>query len=160
MESLSNSKDTLVRTLEQIESIDREVDSLESQIEELKKRRRSLESIALEEMSAARMERGVPAGCRTWRVEWKHEMSLPKDRQREVMEALKREGALDDLLTVNTTTFKSFLSDRHKAAGKDARLPFSVGTPFEGLVSEHVHPVLRHTTVPSRKADEATEAAF
>lgn len=154
---MASSTDTLVSTLERIEAIDREIDALEVQINERQKVRRSLEAIALEEMSAARMERGVPAGARTWRVEWEHSVSLPKDRQAQVMDALRKEGVnVDLLLTLNTSTLKGVLKDRHKEAGKDVRLPFCAGTPLEGLVSEFVRPVLRHVTVASRKA-EATQ---
>lgn len=153
MESSLNTKDTLVSTLERIEAIDAEIDGLESQIKDLKKRRDSLEALALEEMAASRMERGVPAGARSWRIEWEHSVSLPKDRQREVMDVLRSEGVnVDSLLTLNTATLKGVLKDRHKEAGKDARLPFCAGTPLDGLVSEYVRPVLRHVTVASRKA--------
>lgn len=155
----TDTKDTLVSTLERIESIDREIDALELQIKELKKRREPLESLALEEMSAARMERGVPAGCRSWRIEWEHSMSVAKDCLPQVMDALRSEGALDALLTVNTTTLKSWLKDRAKEAGTDARQPFTAGTAFEGLVGEYVRPVLRHTTV-RRGGSEAAESPF
>lgn len=157
--SVNSSRDTLVSTLERIEAIDREIDGLEMRIKELKKQRDPLESLALEEMAAARMERGVPAGGRSWRVEWEHSLSVAKDRLPQVMDALRDAGALDALLTVNTTTLKSWLKDRAKEAGTDARQPFTAGTPFDGLVGEYVRPVLRHVTVPGRKA-EATEAAF
>lgn len=109
-------------------------------------------------MSAARMERGVPAGCRSWRIEWEHSFNLPKDRQTAVMDALRAEGALEPLLSVNTIQLKSWLKDRAKEAGKDARQPFTEGTAFDGIVGEFVRPVLRHTTV--RRGGEATESAF
>lgn len=154
---MESSRDTLVSTLERIEGIDREIDALELQIKERKKVREALEKLALEEMSAARMERGVPAGARTWRIEWEHSVSLPKDRQAQVMDVLRSEGVnVDSLMTLNTSTLKGVLKDRHKEAGKDVRLPFCAGTPLDGLVSEFVRPVLRHTTVASRRAAEAT----
>lgn len=155
--STSSSKDTLVSTLERIEAIDLQVGELESRIAELKKQRGSLESLALEEMAAARMDRGVPAGGRSWRVEWEHSMSVAKDCLPQVMDALRAEGALDALLTVNTTTLKSWLKDRAKEAGRDARQPFTAGTALDGLVGEYVRPVLRHTAV--RRA-EATGNPF
>lgn len=155
--SASSSRDTLVSTLERIETIDSEIDALEMKVKELKKLREPLESLALEEMAAARMERGVPAGARTWRVEWEHSFSVAKDRLPQVMDVLRAEGALDALLTVNTSTLKAWLKDRAKDAGKDARTPFAEGTPFDGIVGEFVRPVLRHTTVAGRKpAAEAT----
>ena len=160
MESSTNTgKDTLVSTLERIETLDREIKSFEAKIDELKETRSALESIAIEEMAAARMVRGVPAGGRTWRVEWEHSMSVAKDRLPQVMDALRAEGVLDALLTVNTTTLKSWLKDRAKEAGKDARQPFTSGTAFESLVGEYVRPKLMFTSVPSRAA-EATQSAF
>lgn len=159
MESSQNTRDTLVSTLERIEAIDREVDGLELKIKELKRQREPLESLALEEMAAARMERGVPAGGRSWRVEWEHSFSVAKDRLPQVMDALRDAGALDALLTVNTTTLKSWLKDRAKEAGTDARQPFTSGTAFDGLVGEYVRPVLRHVSVAGRRA-EATPAPF
>lgn len=86
-------------------------------------------------------------------------MSVAKDCLPQVMDALRSEGALDALLTVNTTTLKSWLKDRAKEAGTDARQPFTAGTAFEGLVGEYVRPVLRHTTV-RRGGSEATESPF
>lgn len=148
-----NQADNLVTTLERIEAIDAEVGELESQIKRLKEQRGSLESLALEEMSASRMTRGVPAGRRSWRIEWDHSLTVTKDRQKAVMDALRQEGVLDALLSVSTTSLKSWLKDRAKEAGKDARLPFSAGTAFEGLVDEYVRPKLYHTTV--RRAEEA-----
>lgn len=156
----AETKDTLVSTLERIEAIDREIDGLEAQIKDKKKTRDALESVALEEMAAARMERGVPAGGRSWRVEWEHSISVSRDRQTAVMDALRAEGALDALLGVNTTQLKGWLKDKAKAAGKDARTPFTAGTPLDGVIGEFVRPVLRHVTV--RRGENATgaESAF
>lgn len=151
-------RDSLVTTLERIEAIDTQIGELESKMKALKKQRGSLESLALEEMSAARMTRGVPAGRRSWRLEWDHSITVTKDRQKAVMEALRQEGDLDALLSVSTTSLKSYLKDRAKEAGKDTRLPFSAGTAFEGLVDEYVRPKLYHTTV--RRGEETSAAPF
>ncbi|NBW12455.1 MAG: hypothetical protein EBR82_30930 [Caulobacteraceae bacterium] len=140
--------------------IDREIDGLELKIKELKRQRGPLEELALEEMAASRMERGVPAGSRSWRVEWEHSFSVSKDRLPKVMEALKAEGALELLLTVNTATLKKWLKEKAEEAGTDARQPFSSGTAFDGLVGEFVRPVLRHLTTRRGGDAEATEQAF
>lgn len=154
-QATSQQQDTLVSTLERIEQIDRDIDALERQIKDHKKLRDTLEAVALEEMAAARMERGVPAAGRSWRVEYEHSLSVVKDRQAAVMDALRAEGVLDALLSVNTSQLKSWLKDKAKAAGKDARAAFTEGTPFAGLVSEYVRPVLRHLTV--RRGEKATD---
>lgn len=155
---VNEGRDALVTTLEKIEAIDAQIDTLETQIKRLKEQRGSLESLALEEMSASRMTRGVPAGRRSWRIEWDHSFTVTKDSQKAVMDALRQEGVLDALLSVSTTSLKSWLKDRAKEAGKDTRLPFSAGTAFEGLVDEYVRPKLYHTTV--RRGEETSASPF
>jgi hypothetical protein len=70
---------------------------------------------------------------------------VPEDRKELVMRAAKAAGFAEAIATVNTARLKSLLKEL--AAGKDARSPYSDGTPFEGLLSEHVAPRLRHVTV-------------
>ena len=56
-------------------------------------------------------------------------------------------GRGDELLTVQTSSLKSLLKEMAKEAGRDPKQPWADGTPFAGLVSEYVRPVLRHLTV-------------
>lgn len=151
--STSTGRDTLVRTLEEIEGIDSQIDGVEESLKELKRKRAKLEELALEEMTAARMERGVPAGARTWRIQWEHSMSVKKDRLDDVMAALKGEGVLEGMLDVSTAKVKSWLTERATKEQRDARGSYVDNTPLAGMVSEFVRPVLRHVTVSSRKAD-------
>lgn len=132
--------------LEQIAEIDREVATLELRIKELKKRRDSLEEVAVEGMTAGRLE-GVRVAGRSWRVEWEHSVSATASTTDDVIAAARAVGKGDALLTVNTSRLKSLLKEIAKESGKDARLPWAEGTPFAGLVSEYVRPVLRHVTV-------------
>ena len=136
----------LSASLEQIAEIDREIDAAELKVKELKKRREALAEVAVEEMTAGRLD-GVRVAGRSWRVEWEHSVSATADRQDDVLAAARAAGMEAQLVGVNTARLKSLLKEMSKAAGKDARQPWADGTPFAGLVSEFVRPVLRHLTV-------------
>jgi hypothetical protein len=138
----------LSSALEKISQIDREIDAAELTVKELKKKRNALESIAVEEMTAGRLN-GVKVAGRSWRVEWEHSISATADNKDAVLAAARAAGMEAQLVGVNTSQLKSVLKELHKAAGKDARQPWAEGTPFAGVVSEYVHPVLRHLTVRS-----------
>lgn len=136
----------LSTALEKISLIDREIDVAELAVKELKKRRESLAEIAVEEMTAGRLD-GVRVAGRSWRVEWDHSVSATADNKDAVLAAARAAGMEKQLIGVNTSQLKSVLKEMHKAAGKDAREPWADGTAFAGLVSEYIRPVLRHVTV-------------
>jgi hypothetical protein len=136
----------LSTALEQISRIDREIDVAELTVKELKKRREALAEIAVEELTAGRLD-GVKVAGRSWRVEWDHSISATAENQDDILAAARAAGIEAQLVGVNTTRLKGLLKELHKAAGKDARQPWAEGTPFAGIVSECVRPVLRHLTV-------------
>jgi hypothetical protein len=136
----------LSTALEKISLIDREIDVAELAVKELKKRRESLAEIAVEEMTAGRLD-GVRVAGRSWRVEWDHSVSATAENKDAVLAAARAAGMEKQLIGVNTSQLKSVLKEMSKAAGKDAREPWADGTAFAGLVSEYVRPVLRHVTV-------------
>jgi hypothetical protein len=136
----------LSTALENIAQIDREIDVAELTVKELKKRREALAEIAVEEMTAGRLD-GVRVAGRSWRVEWDHSVSATAEKQDAILAAARGAGMEAQLVGVNTTRLKSLLKEMSKAAGKDARQPWAEGTPFAGIVSEYVRPVLRHVTV-------------
>jgi hypothetical protein len=136
----------LSSALENIAQIDREIDVAELVVKELKKRRESLAEIAVEEMTAGRLD-GVRVAGRSWRVEWDHSVSATAENKDAVLAAARAAGMEKQLIGVNTSQLKSVLKELHKAAGKDAREPWADGTAFAGLVSEYIRPVLRHVTV-------------
>jgi hypothetical protein len=136
----------LSTALESIAQIDREIDVAELTVKELKKRREALAEIAVEEMTAGRLD-GVRVAGRSWRVEWDHSVSATAEKQDAILAAARGAGMEAQLVGVNTTRLKSLLKEMSKAAGKDARQPWAEGTPFAGIVSEFVRPVLRHVTV-------------
>ena len=136
----------LSTALEKISLLDREIDGAELVVKELKKKRDVLANIAVEEMTAGRLD-GVRVAGRSWRVEWDHSVSATADNKDAVLAAARAAGMEAQLIGVNTSQLKSVLKEMHKAAGKDAREPWADGTAFAGLVSEFVRPVLRHVTV-------------
>ena len=138
--------DALSTALEEITAIDRESDTLELKLKELKKRRDYLEGVALEEFSLTRQD-GVRVAGRSWRIASDHLMSVPKDRRDAVLAAAEAAGITDTVIAVQVATLKSWLKANAEERGMDASVPFSEGTPFEGLVGECVVRRLRHLTV-------------
>lgn len=136
----------LGRLLGEIAGIDASVKALEAEIKELGKRREAIASLAVEEMAAGRLD-GVRAAGRSWRVEWEHSISATASSTDAVLAAARAVGKGDALLSVNTARLKSLLRELATEAGRDARQPWADETPFAGLVSEYVRPVLRHVTV-------------
>lgn len=132
--------------LAEIADLDKQLVALNDQIDKVKERRDSLESLAVEELLTQRLD-GVKVAGRSWRVEWTHSFSAPEARKEAVMEAAKKAGLLEAVTTVNTARLKTLLTEKAKEAGRDARQPYSAGTEFEGVVGEYVRPVLRHLTV-------------
>jgi phage shock protein A len=136
----------LASALEQIAAIDREVDAVELKIKELKKKRDALASVAVEEMTSGRLD-GVRVAGRSWRVEWEHSVSASGEAQDAILAAAREAGVEKQLVGVNTSRLKSLLKELAKDANRDPRQPWADGTPFAGVVSEYVRPVLRHMTV-------------
>ena len=137
---------TLSSALEKIAEIDREIDTVELTVKELKKKRDVLAILAVEEMTAGRLD-GVRVAGRSWRVEWDHSVSATAEKQDAILAAAREAGMEKQLVGVNTTRLKALLKEMAKAAGRDAREPWADGTAFAGIVSEYVRPVLRHVTV-------------
>jgi hypothetical protein len=155
MATAQDSQSPLSSALEQITQIDREIDAAELTVKELKKRRDKLAELAVEELTAGRLD-GVRVAGRSWRIEWEHSVSATAEKQDAILAAARAAGMEAQLVGVNTTRLKSLLKEMSKAAGKDARQPWAEGTPFAGIVSEYVRPVLRHLTIPSASSDAAS----
>lgn len=136
----------LSELLEEISSIDKSIGTLSAHLDDLKRRRTQLESLAVEDMTTQRLD-GVRVAGRSWRVEESLHLSVPKDRRDAVLEAARAAGIEDAITTVATTTLKAWLVERAREAGREAGSPFAAGTPFEGLVGEYTEMKLRHVTV-------------
>ena len=81
----------LSTALEKISQIDREIDVAELAVKELKKKRDVLANIAVEEMTAGRLD-GVRVAGRSWRVEWDHSVSATADNKDAVLAAARAAG--------------------------------------------------------------------
>lgn len=148
MQSLQDTgtHNNLSSVLEQITELDKSIGTLSAQIDEMKKRRASLEAWAVDEMESQRLD-GVRVAGRSWRVEESLHLSVSRDRRDAVLEAARAAGIEDAITTVATTTLKAWLLERAKEAGREAGTPFAAGTPFDGLVGEYSEMKLRHVTV-------------
>lgn len=142
-----NSK-LLSETLEEIAALDREIGTQSALLDEMKKKRASLEAMAVEDMQTQKLG-GVRVAGRSWRVEESLHLSVPRERRDAVLEAARAVGIEDAITTVATTTLKAWLVERAKEAGREAGQPFASGTPFDGIVGEFTEMKLRHVTVPS-----------
>jgi hypothetical protein len=135
----------LSSSLEQITEIDRQIGVAEMEIKELKKRRDALSEVAVEELLAGKLD-GVRVAGRSWRIEWEHSVSATGEKQDAILAAARDAGLEEQLVSVNTARLKALLKEMAKESGRDARQPWADGTPFAGIVSEYVRPVLRHLT--------------
>jgi hypothetical protein len=135
----------LSSSLEQITEIDRQIGVAEMEIKELKKRRDALSELAVEELLAGKLD-GVRVAGRSWRIEWEHSVSATGEKQDAILAAARDAGLEEQLVSVNTARLKALLKEMAKESGRDARQPWADGTPFAGIVSEYVRPVLRHLT--------------
>lgn len=130
--------------LETITRLDGEIKEHESAIKEKKALRAHLEGLAIEEMQTQRLD-GVKASGRSWRVEVEHSLNIASGSRAEVIEAARKAG-LADLITIPTTSLKSYLRQRASDAGVEKDKPWTDGTEFAGLVKEYIRPVLRHVS--------------
>jgi hypothetical protein len=138
---------SLSTALEQVAEIDRQLAELEIQQKELSRKREALANIAVEEMTSGRLD-GVRVAGRSWRIEWEHSVTTTAASTDALLEAARAVGKGDALVSVNTARLKSLLREMAKAAGRESSDLWTEGTPFAGLVSEYVRPVLRHLTLP------------
>ena len=138
-------QNTLSTVLEEIKSLDDEIGTASAHLANMKKKRDSLEKLAIEEIESQRID-GVRVAGRSWRVQEELRLSVPKDQRKAVLDAAGKLGISEEITTVAIPTLNSWLSERAKEAGREAGQPFAKGTPFDGLVSEYVEPKLRHVT--------------
>ena len=135
---------SLTELLEKVAQIDKRLGVLNAEVDDLKKDRTTLEEAAVQAMIDQRLD-GVKVAGRSWRIDYDHYVSVGEERKELVMRAAKAAGLDAELISVNTARLKSLLKEM--AEGRDSRARYSDGTPFEGIVGEHVAPRLRHVTV-------------
>jgi len=104
-----------------------------------------LEKLAVEMMAASGLD-GVRAAGKSWYLREFFSVSVPAENRQKVVEAAKAEGLGDELVTVNTTTLKSWLVER-RGSGADANGGLAEGTSFDGLIREFRETRLSHRSV-------------
>jgi hypothetical protein len=106
-----------------------------------------LEKLAVEMMAASGLD-GVRAAGKSWYLREFFSVSVPSENRQQVVEAAKAEGLGDELVTVNTTTLKSWLVER-RGSGSDTNSNGSLaeGTSFDGLIREFREVRLSHRSV-------------
>ena len=115
-------------------------DGIAAQLKSVEKELESLESLASEQLGASGLD-GCRVAGKTWWIDEALYVSAPKENREKIIEAAAGEG-LQDAVSVNTTTIKSWLCERAKRL--DASLDdAAVGTKFEGLISQFVKVRLR-----------------
>lgn len=140
----------LQERLSLIVSLSEEIDDLEQQIKNLKKRRDALKSAAVQDIEESKLEKVTACG-RSWRVEYDHHVSVPADKRDEALAAAQQMGLdADAMLSINTSRLKSLL--RERLGGK--RSSWTEGTPLEGVVQEYVAPALYAVAAGRRPAKE------
>ena len=135
---------SLTEALEKVAEIDKKLAALNAEVDDLKKQRGTIEEVAIQAMIDQRLD-GCKVAGRSWRIDYDHYVSVGEERKELVLRAAKAAGLDAELVSVNTARLKSLL--REMSDGRDSRARYSDGTPFEGIVGEHVAPRLRHVTV-------------
>ena len=134
------------RALSEIREIDAKIAEKSAEVDALKERREHLERLAVEEMTAQRLD-GVKVAGRSWRIEWTHSMSAAEGVKNDVIEALNEMGIDTSTVTqINTARLKAILKEDAERRGIDIRQSWIAGTPLEGKAGEFVAPRLRFTT--------------
>lgn len=119
-------------------------DVVAGQLKQMEKELDELESQAAEQLGASGLD-GCRVAGKTWWVDEALRLSLTKDKREELIEAAEAEG-LEDAVTVNNATVKSWLTERARESG--CPLEDAVkGTRFEGLVGQFVEVRLRSRTL-------------
>jgi len=121
-----------------------EKDRLAALVTANNKRLDELESLAVEAMQMEGVE-GCKAAGKSWYFRDVVQVSVPAENRDKVLAAAKAAGLSEELVTVNTTTLKSWLVERWKRGGQVSE-SVADGTPFAGLVSEYRSVRLGHQT--------------
>lgn len=128
------SETTLNAMLENIAAMYDEKTEAETTLKAIKQRIEDAEKVAVELLAASGLD-GVRAAGKSWYLRDFWSVSILTDRKAEAVEIAKANG-LDDYVTVNTASLKSWLAERYREHGATGE-SLAAGTPFDGLVSEY-----------------------
>jgi hypothetical protein len=130
--------------LEKIVELQGEKDRLSGELKRNNESLSVLENLAVEVMTASGLD-GVRAAGKSWFLREFFSVNIPAENRQKVVEAAKAEGLGDELVTVNTTTLKSWLVER-RDTGSDMQ-SLAEGTAFDGLIREFREMRLSHRSV-------------
>jgi hypothetical protein len=116
-------------------------DALAKQLKAMDAGLERLEDLASEQLGASGLD-GCRVAGRTWWLDETLYVSTA-DANREELIAAAQAERLNDAITVNTSTIKSFLVERAKAIGSGSLVDAVAGTKFDGLVNQYVKTRLR-----------------
>lgn len=135
--------DTLAATLEKVAALYDEKDAAEAALKDIKKRLDQAESLAVEQLAASGLD-GVRAAGKAWYLRDFWSVSILPDAKKAAV-AAAREAGMEDFVSVNTSTLKTWLLEQHKERGGES---LAAGTPFDGMVSEYHETRLSRQTLP------------
>jgi hypothetical protein len=130
---------TISSILEKVADAKRRKEQAAAELKTVNEELDSLESLAIEQIQASGLD-GCKAAGYSWSVSSTLRVSVPKENRDAVMAAATAEGLGDEIITVQTATLKSWLTERLAKAKSEGRYleKASDGTPFAGLLSEYV----------------------
>lgn len=134
----------LSRLLERVAELQSEKDRLAAEAKKINKALDEAEQMAVEVLAASGLD-GVRAAGKSWFTREFFSVNVPTENREAVVEAA-REAGLEDLVTVNTTTLKSWLIE-HRDENQSVEAGLAVGTPFDGLIREYREVRLSHRTL-------------
>jgi hypothetical protein len=127
--------------LEQIAEWQAKKEKAEAEVKAINKCLKELESLAVEQLALSGLD-GVRAAGKSWYLREFFSVSIPAENKDRVMEIASE--ACPELVSVNTTSLKSWLIEERRNIEGDAPASLADGTPFEGLVSEYRETRLSH----------------
>lgn len=124
----------LLKLLERVAELQAEKDRIAAEAKKVNKALDEAEQMAVEVLGASGLD-GVRAAGKSWFTREFFSVNVPTENREAVVEAA-REAGLEDMVTVNTTTLKSWLIE-NRGDGQPAEAGLATGTPFDGLVREY-----------------------
>jgi hypothetical protein len=126
--------DVLATTLERVAKLYDEKDRLSAELSAVNKDIKEIERLAVEQLASSGLD-GVRAAGKSWYLRDFWSVTIPASNKEAAVEAAKAAG-LDDYISVNSSSLKSWLVDRFKQNGSKGE-SLASGTPFDGVISEY-----------------------
>ena len=124
--------DSLAASLERVAELYEEKAKIECDLKQVKQMISTAENLAVENLAASGLD-GVRAAGKAWYLRDFWSVSIRPEAKKDAVAAARQIG-LEDFVTVNTASLKSWLVEQHNERGGES---LTAGTPFEGMVSEY-----------------------